>query len=428
MAYVAASPAAIQYDAAANRLWITDYPAAMPCTPERLAAAGRIFGWNAVRYDAEQAAWRVEADLCIGTDDGSDTFFQLGDTRNPQTTLILNGNLFVCPSGTNAAAGRIGVNRLALGASHNSNISAVIKIASAKGNEHSVYIGVNPLHSQVYKGRPIARPAYSGELHMFNSKITALIPDAEHAMGNAAYGNNNVFLTGRSIRLSNSEISWCKGCLAHGLVVHLDLRIENTVFAHGRTVMSRYKETASKNNLITGCVFRDCGIALESLHHLVVMTGCRFENNRRNWKMDNCRELVLMDCEIGRTAQPDIYGISDYAAKNKWQPKIIMKRHVPVLVQDKDGLPISGAMIKIIDRADKQAITVAAGKDGAAEVLLMERMEQAVFGSDQPEITEYAYDIYVSRVGYTPAERRDFRPWSDRADVIVGLECMPLAE
>lgn len=422
MAYIAPSQSAIQYDAAAKRLWVTGHPAAMPCTPARLAEADGEFGWNVVQYDTELAAWRINADLCIGTDDGSDTFVQFGSSNTPCEAVILDANLFVCPSGTNAVTGQPAVNRLTLGCADNTNISAVIKIACEKGREHSVYIGVNPLNPQIYKGRPIARPAYSGELHMFNSRITAMIQDANHAMGNASYGNNNVFLAGSSIRLHNSEISWCKGCLAHGLVAYLGLRMENTVFAHGRTALARYKETASKNNLITGCTFRDCGIALESINSLAVLSGCRFENNRRNWKMDNCRELVLIDCDIRPPDEPDIYGVSAYAAKNGWQPKVVIKRHVPVLVQDKDGLPINGAMIKIIDRADKQAITVATGKDGVAEVLLLERTEQAVAGADKLEITECNYDVFAGKEGYSAAGRRDFRPWSDRGDVIIVLE------
>lgn len=419
LAYVATSQSAIQYDAAANRIWVTDYPAAMPCTPERLAAAGRIFGWNFIHYDPAQAAWRLEADLCIGADDGSDTFFQLGSSNAPLATLILNGNLFVCPSGTNTFTGQPGVNRLTLGASDNPNVSAVLKIASTQGNEHSIYIGVNPLTPQIYKGRPIARPAYSGQLHMFNSTITALIQDAEHAMGNAAYGNNHVFLTGSSIRLHNSEISWCKGTLAHGLAGYVDLRIENTVFAHGRTALSRYKETASRNNLITGCTFRDCGIALESPNHLVVMTGCRFENNRHNWKTDNCKELILIDCHVALSGEPDIFGITDFAVKNKWRPKVVLKRHVPVTVKDESGKPVAGAAVKIVGRAGRQGWTVASDRHGRADVLVIERVAQAVAGADQPEITECSYDIFVSREGYAPTERRDFRPWSDRKPLVM---------
>jgi len=418
------APAAVQYEQAQNRIWITDYPEAMPCTLERLLVADQAFGWNKIRYDESQAAYWVDADVCIGTDDGSETYVQMGASNVPRTTVILNGNLFVCPGRKDEKTGRTCVNRLTLGYPADTNGSVILKVASEKGNEHSVYVGVRPEGKHAYS-------RYNGQLHMFHSEITALIQDAEHALG-APFGQYHLFLTGDSIHIKNSAISWVKRCLAYGLVMHLDTRIENTVFAHGRKALARYKETSSKNNLVTGCTFRDCETALDSPNHLVVLTGCRFERNQRNWVMNNCKELTLIDCEIEPPLKGNEYGRTDYAKKRGWHPQVVIKRHVVVAVRDEAGQPVENAVVTVRERLNGKRLEVATGKDGSTGgedsgrgLLLVERIERVMEGSDQPEVLNFIYDIHVKAEGFNAGEKSDYRPQTNWERVVVTLVKTP---
>ncbi len=410
--------AGAHYDAAANRIWVTDYPAAAPCTLATLARIDRICGWNKVHLETG-GVYRVDADLCIGADDGTETFFNIGAAASPCDTLVLNGNLFVLPCGMNAATGRTGINRLTLGSAADSNLSAVIQVASSSNAPHSVYVGVKP------EGRH-ARGLYSGQLHMFNSKITALTQDAAHALG-APFGYGGVYLAGDSIRIRNSEISWAKGCLAAGLVMHLDTRIENTVFAHAGSALSGYKETPHKHNLITGCTFRDCEVALKSPHSLAVFSGCRFERNRRNWVVDNCMELTLMGCVIAPPLESNLYGRTDYAKAKQWQPRVVIKHDVAVMVRDPAGQPVANATVTITGRADGQLVVFTTGADGGVGGLasrgarLLARIESAVEGSEQPAVENFNYDLQAEAHGFQPGARLDFQPWAHPEGVVLVL-------
>lgn len=410
--------AGIHYDAGNNRIWVTDYPAAAPCNLSLLARIDRICGWHKVHYDASNGIYQVNADLCVGADDGTETYFDIGSPDEPRPCLVLNGNLFVCPCGTNSATGRVGINRLTLGSAVDSNINAVIQVDCATNNEHSVYIGVRP------EGKR-ARGLYSGQLHMFNSRITALVQDAEHALG-APFGYGNVYLAGDSIRIQNSEISWCKGCLTAGLVMHLDTRIENSVLAHAKSALCGYKETPHKHNLITGCVFRDCETVVQSPHTFLVITDCRFERNRRNWTVDNCREFILVGCEIQPPLEADLYGRTAYAAGKNWQPQVLIKRRVQFIVQDQAGRPVPNAAVAISGGMDGErmmfqtdAAGVAGVNAGRSGILLTARLEKAVEGSSVPEAVDFQYDIRVQAAGYQTAESIGYYPWRGPASVAV---------
>lgn len=413
--------AGAHYDALHNRIWVTDYPAAAPCDLATLARIDRQGGWGKVRFDPDAGSYAINADLCIGAGDGTETYFQIGSPDEPRAALILDGNLFVCPCGTNSATGRVGVNRLTLGSAADTNISAAIRLDCATNNEHSVYIGVRP------EGRR-ARGLYSGQLHMFNSRITALVQDAEHALG-AAFGFGNVYLAGDSIRIINSEISWCKGCLTAGLVMHLDTRLENSVLAHAKSALCGYKETPHKHNLITGCVFRDCETAIQSPHSFLVISDCRFERNRRNWTVDNCREFTLVGCDIQPPLGANLYGRTAYAAEKNWQPQVLIKQRVRIVVQDQAGRPVANAAVTISGGMDGERMmfqTDAAGiagvNAGRSGILLAARLEQAAEGSSLPETADFKYDIRIQAEGYQPADIAGYDPWRDPDGATVVLQ------
>ena len=93
----AAAHAAAYYDETARCIRVADFPKYAPCTPATLLRMDRLYGWGKVRYDAATDTYTIAADLFIGSDDGSETYFQLGSAAHPRETLVMRGELVVCP-------------------------------------------------------------------------------------------------------------------------------------------------------------------------------------------------------------------------------------------------------------------------------------------------------------------------------------------
>ena len=63
--------AAVDYLPERDLLWVTDYPADLPCTPELLARVDRAFGWGKVQYDQADQTCTVACNLWIGRNDAA---------------------------------------------------------------------------------------------------------------------------------------------------------------------------------------------------------------------------------------------------------------------------------------------------------------------------------------------------------------------
>lgn len=405
--------AAVFLDEPANTIWVVDYPFEHPCTMDLVLTVDRANGWERVTYDETSDSFTVRASLHIGANHGTDTYFQLGSKRHPNVTLVVHGDVHVRPSwveGQNPPSekGRF-LNRLTMGDRDDRTVSATIKIASDRGDEHSFYVG-----AILHRGR--FRPVYSGQLHMHNSVITALVQDGAHALG-AAEGHGHVYLSGESIHLFGSRISWVKNVITSGLVMHLDTRVENCVFEHGKIALYRYKETSHKHNLIRGCTFRHCETALHAPNSFALFSDCKFEDNDHNWVLTECRDLVLIDCEYDIPKKGNVYGRTDQAKRRGWYPLLKSRRHIVVEVVDEDGKPVVHASITVPRKLEGDRIVAVTGQDGTAgrrggenAILLTDVTIQVTDDLTQPDIQEHTYDISVTADGFHPGSVLGFRP------------------
>ena len=408
--------AGIDFDPQSQRLWITDFPAGYPCTMDRVLAVDRRQGWNRVSYDAAADTYTVAASLWIGSDDGSDTYVQCGRAGHTQETWIVQGDVVVHPSAPwpkDASAPRA-VNRLTLGSSNEVALKASLKIAGATNAGHSLYVGTFPQN-----GSMAFWETYRGQLHVHNSAVTALVPDADHALG-AKAGAYGLFLRGDSIHLRNAKIAWVKGAVSglHG--GGFDHVIENTVFEHcGAAIASYWDNQATR--IIRGCTFRQCGTALADPQSRVTLRECAFENNQRNWTAAQLDQLTLLDCRIGAPAQTNTVARdpSEHAKKHGNGSRVVSQRHVIVEVVDAGRQPVANATVTIARPREGDQVMALTGKDGRTAAagsdeafLLTEFAVTATDKPEQPDIKGYAYDIRARAPGLAEAVHPSYGPTS----------------
>ena len=397
-------------------LMVTDFPEAAPCTPERLWAVDRAHGWGIVTRDSSNDAYTVDADLWIGNNDGTETYFNLGSRNHPREVLQVRGNVVVYPdwvAGVNEGeqwwyAKRRCVNRLTVGASNEPGIAATLSLDSATTNAHGIYVGMVPA--------AVGRPAIQGEggqLHVFHGTLTALAPDAAHALSGCT-------LLGNSLILHQATLSWIGGHMSYGLGprwLH-PCSVEETVFEHGGVA------TYGGKLAMNGCILRDVQTAVQDCGDLeAVFTDCVFSNNACNWQLSYSGQgLTCIDCAWTPPRHADEYRAWDNPQTKKRQyPAFISRRHVIVSVADGSGKPISNAVVDAgaeqpgTDLTEHARVgTDAAGKTPgpgqANAILLTEVIKQATDALDQPAVREFSYQIKVTASGFQPAVKTNLMP------------------
>ena len=65
--------AAITFDPENQALRVTDCLKTAPCTPRALWQMDRMNGWGKVAYDRAHGTYTIDADLWIGSNDGTET-------------------------------------------------------------------------------------------------------------------------------------------------------------------------------------------------------------------------------------------------------------------------------------------------------------------------------------------------------------------
>jgi hypothetical protein len=422
---VLAASAGIVYDGKQDLLWVTDFPAGYPCTLKLLAAADRRNGWGKVSHDEASGTYVVNCHLLIGANDGTTSCFQIGTREAPAEALRLQGNLCVAPfwvEGENDGKywqAPVRVNRLTLGSADDPGIRAALRFDNRRRGEFGLVIGDYP------PGLRTGANAFGGQIHVYNSVITAARQEAAFACAGFRFGQETV--------LENAELSWSAGDLGYGLHAAgagRTVRIRGTLFAHSGEALSNGTVTAND------CTFRNLRCAVSDSGCIdATLVNCTFENNARNWYLRfSPRGIVCIDCSIGAPAKADLFQAETTASvKEKRYGTVFCKRHVVVEVVDSQGKPVAGAQVTIhCEQAvtetveNRQQTTGAAGRTpGTGEeraILLTEYTRKVTDTPGQPEVREYSYTIQVEAKGFAAGTVAGVKPVESWQVVRVALK------
>lgn len=405
--------AIVEYCAATETIWVSDYPADFPCTPRLLARIDKALGWGRVCLDETSGVVTVAANLIIGRNDGGSAYFQIGDLAHTNETLIVQGSLRVYPNwlpGENRElhpgrptelwmlrqAGM--VNRLTLGMRDEPKVRAALLLAKHPRGPARLTIGGS---------FGITSKNAGGQLLVYNSTIASAGDDPIESahMG----GLDRLEMINATVRNVRGE--WGR-YLCDGLFQNC--RFEKC----GVAINGSYQD---KVNAVS---FIDCGTAVAVIRD-GILYDCAFSGNRRNWVLNHKGRLVAVDCEI------DAYDKGVYSGASS--AFFVSKRHIIVRVVDRDGKPLKDAVVQVQllgaemvgapEFDGLQAVTGAdgrtPGRDAKGALLLSERLLRA--GADKnaaPEQTEYVYAIHA-KVDGREAQLEDFTPHRSWEEVVL---------
>ena len=326
LALLSEAGAGVDYLPDRNLLWVTDYPADFPCTPKLLARIDDAFGWDKVTYDDATQTCTVACNLWIGRNDGSQTWFQVGSAQRPTETLVVRGNVRVHSTwlidektGTSHSTRNL-VNRLTLGVRENPAIQSRLLIDNDGRLGHALMVG-GPSGYGAKNG--------GGEICVYHGMIA---PFGNVPIG-ASKGRTKSMVMGgqRRVELVNAAV---RDVMGEAFGRHLsEGHFEGVRFERcGKALHGTYQK------VVRGCTFRDCGVAIDgSTRFDLVLHNCVFTGNRRNWQLPY-KHMVLIDCVV------DDWDKGAYSAERA--TFAVSKRHVIVRVQDADGRPVKGAMVR----------------------------------------------------------------------------------
>ena len=402
--------AGIFYDDEAKCIRVIDFPKDAPCTLTRLRQMDRLCNWGKVSYNRDADTYTIVGNLCIGTNDGTNTHFQIGGQGLPHETLVMKGRLVVHPywiEGENPERtywkAEKCVNRLTIGVPGDASITATLKFDA----EHSLYLG------RILTAEGKLRIGHGGQLHVHYGTITSATPGV--AFGPAA-SKLGICLTGDSVILDHATLSWIRGFMTYGM--GQNARVSDSVFEHGGAAIINGRHD------LRGCVFRDCGIAIKDYGSLdATVTDCTFESNDHNWTLTfTDKGLVCIDCTWDAPKKGNQYrSWKSRRTGQKQYPCFVSKRHIVVEVVDGDGRPVAGARVKV--RCDQGATAMAEngtqitnklgrtpGRGEERPILLTEITKRATDVADQPRVTTCSYTIEASADGFAPRVLEGYRP------------------
>ncbi len=410
---VAAAPgatSAIFYDGDANCIRVVDFPQAAPCTLRRLLQMDRRYGWGKVQHDPATDTYTVRADLAIGTNDGSETYFQIGGAEHPREVLLMDGRLVVQPywvQGENRGASYWRAprkaNRVTLGVAGDPSVQAALKFRG----DHTLYVGREILPGGALK------TGYGGQLHVHYGTITTADPGQPFGPKNSRVG---MCLAGDSIVLDHATLSQIRGFATYGMGQNAE--VNDTLFEDcGSAIIN------GRHNL-RNCTFRRCGVAIRDYGSLdAVLTNCTFESNKANWWLTFTNKgLVCIDCTWDTPSKGNQFRCwTSRRTKQKQYPCLVSKRHVIVEVLGSNGKPVQGAKVRV--RSERGATALAEnseqttdragrtpGQGSADAILLTEFSKRATDAPNQPSMTRCSYSIRVTAAGLPPREIKGFSP------------------
>ncbi len=392
------APAVCIYNPDGHAIWIYDYTEDLPAGPRQLMFAEQLNDWGLVSYDRSNDTCTVKANLWIGRNDGSDTFFQLGGPAHPRTTLVLQGDLVIYPVGPQR------VNRLTIGCPDNPDVQARLLFDNGPGKNFTMRAGA------YYRGNSMTPGAVTGgELHVYHGTISAANP--QYPIG------RHLYLYLDSVVLNQAAISRVQGMIGYGLNAK-NSRIDDCVFEDSGTACGWGEQT------MRGVIFRRLQTAFSDSTRYplaATLTECRFEDNHANWAL-SAGNLYLVDCEVQPPRQGNRYAARTNAVFSVQHAKVgaqralvsardmpesiraISSRHVAVKVLDARERPVKNARVAARCRQDDRILRAAVtgadgltpGRDAPGALLLDEWEESAGDVAHQPVRREFSYAIEIT--------------------------------
>jgi len=388
----------VLYCEAENAIWLKDFAEEAPADLTIVLDADRQNGWGKVRYDRATDTTVINASLWIGDDVTLGTFFQIGRKDHPSETVIVKGDVWVRPpkESTTRSDDRLSiVNRLRLGDPEDETIRATLRIACEQRQQYGVRIGFRDKETWISRG----------ELHVFNSTITAAIADRDHMLKPWGWYGSDVQLVG-------ATISWIDGTMTYGVQAH-NGTIRRTTFEHGGAALRNGQQVARN------CVFRNLETAVAEGGCLsATLIGCTFENNRRNWTLGGSSGVgvTMIDCDIKPQNEPI------QLIKNRLSPEEAVRRRMPIYptytewrmlevkVVDPEGAMIPDAIVTVdctedpdavqngLTLTDATGLTPADSTGGA--VLITRKRLQATDDPEKPTEFDFTYNVSVHKRDY----------------------------
>ena len=405
----------IAYVPETNTISIENFAEPAPCTVRDLRLTDKISGWQKVSYDAEADVTTVNANLQIGRPNGQRSYFQIGTEDSPRETLVVNGNLEVCPGLVFGVSASMKNNGLLIGSPGDPKIRGTLKLARGKA------LNVGQLESQkgggiggslvIHNGAIL--PAKPGE--RWGKRVTRFSPKAQVVLRNATiagfngsiYGLNPHWPGGKKPSWMSSESFNVGGC---------------TFEDGGSDIVGKAT--------IRGCAFRSLEQAVVDYGGLdATFERCVFRGNRANFVLRFNRGVTCVDCGIGPPTKADIFSKYTWGDGRVVYPQFVSKRSFRVKVLGADGAPVPKAKVNTQPENPEGDPTrepelsdlrsAVAGDDGltpAGAVLLTEQLRQA---TDKPGVVnavDYRYTVAVEANG-RKARVTGYKPKTD--DVVT---------
>jgi len=432
-AMLAAAPtlrAGVVYDERENVVWVTGFSAARPATLDAVLAADAENGWGRMRREPDTEVCTLDASLRIGDDAGS-TFLRIGRRERPRETLVVKGNVWIKPprkAGARPDGTYTEHNRLTLGDPDDPAVRATLKIACSHRAQYGLFMGELTRK----------QATYGGNLHVYNSTITAAVQDAEHMLRGAAWVNGiHTGLYGNHVRLINATVSWVDGTACFGAQAH-NSTIQGTTFEHCGGVFNNGRLS------VRDCVFRNVGVVVAEGGCLdATLTRCTFADNGLNWTLGSVASqgVTLIDCSVGPQKQPVVL------RRNRITPLEAVKRGAPIYpcctelatlvvkVTDHNGQPIPDAAVSIVCPQTPDAVRNGFARTNAAgltpddtengRLLITRRKLQATDAPNEPKEFSYSYQTIVRAQGH-PRKRTPLPPDQPPPNpLVIALEKQP---
>lgn len=404
MALNLAVMAGVHYDAGNKILWVTGYEREYPCTPERLLLADQMHGWGVVTRDGKQT-YVIGAELRIGTDDGCDTYFQVGNAAVTEPEIVMQGALVVMISRATKA-----VNRLTVGDPVQPDIRPVLRLAP----KTSLLVGAVPDAEPgglTISGMTIGA-AYGAEAGIYHSRLTCAQSDQDF---------ERCWLKGRVIELRDTHVSRA----ANGVYVVSERApvVAGCVFEDcGIGLHHFFGGEKNARTKIAECVFRRCRTALQTPNR-VVFERCSFEENQRHWITgDQFQWIAFLDCRMDESRHPNRTGGLKSAARRKgWDSLVFMQNTLPINVADKNGAAVPGAKVSFLRLADKVEDQVFVDKSGQAVIVLETRRLTVGEEPEKPLVEDHFYRVTVTAPDYkeTVLERQEAKSLPSVLNIVL---------
>ncbi len=411
--------AAVIYDKLSDTIWVSDFPEEIPCTPARLYQLDRMYDWEKITYDPDTDTYQINCNLWIGSDNHTDTYFQIGNRQHFKETVIVRGNIFIKPYRLLRKGEHYWkikeekyINRLTLGVAENDAVKPTLKIDNSTGKGNTLIIGGA---SKKY--------ALGGQLCAYNAVIGPLENTPGKCIGEVTTGGKGEFIT-----MGSSDLIRISGCRIYGVASLTTYgfnntfgRITDTVFEDCRTAI-----VCSGVNYLKGCTFKNCGYAVRgwSFTKKLTLEQCRFIGNRINFYLPYLEQVLCIDCVMQGTERSDGIFAAWHKKDKTIYPKLLIKNHLTVKVINHNGQPIKGAVVKCSPKEKNAAvpreITGKTNANGFVRLLLLKTIKSATVISDQPDSKNFKYTITVT-VGSKCSCINNFFPKTPRKIVTIVL-------